>query len=163
MIKQDKIPGPYILLSFIGAVVLTVLPLPPLFAWFRPEWVAMVLIYWVIRDPERIGVGFAWLIGLFIDVLRGVFLGQYALVFAVMAYFITKLYKRLRLFPIWQQAITVLILIGGGQIMVVWIRALGNQPTVNAYFWLPAITSMLCWPLMSMLLNRYIYKLKTKS
>lgn len=163
MIKQDKIPRYCILLSFVAAIILTVLPLPPLLAWFRPEWVAMVLIYWVIHVPERIGVGFAWLVGLFIDVLRGVFLGQYALVFAVIAYFAAKLYKRLRLFPVWQQAITVLILIGSGQIMVVWIRALGNQPTVSAYFWLPAITSMLCWPLMSMLLNRYIYKLKMKS
>ena len=65
-------------LTFLGAMMLIVLPLPRWIIWFRPEWVFMVLIFWMIAVPDRIGIGIAWMIGLLLLlVAAGIILGLF--------------------------------------------------------------------------------------
>ena len=101
-----------IALTLIVALWLSILPLPVWTQWARPEWVAMVLIYWVIALPERVGIGVAWSVGLIQDIVEGSLLGQHAFALAVLAYVALISSQRLRMFTPIQQAAVIFVLIG---------------------------------------------------
>lgn len=138
---------PVIIASFVVALILTVLPMPAWLDPLRPEWVALVLIYWCMALPNRIGVGFAWTVGLLLDVLRGGLLGQHALSLAIVAYITLQLYQRLRIFPPLQQAVTVVVLITLHLMLQIWIKGISGQAVQSWTFMIPALSSMLLWPL----------------
>ncbi len=140
-------------LSFIAALMLTMVPLPEWAAHFRPAWVTMVLIYWCMALPHRVGVGVGWLAGLFVDVIYGALLGQYALALAVIAWITLTLHQRLRLYPVWQQALVVMLLLLWQQLLVIWVRGFIGQSPDTLLHWLPAFSSMLLWPWLYFLLR----------
>lgn len=138
--------GATILLSFILALLLQMFALPDWAQSLRPDWVALVLIYWCIALPERVGVVIGWLAGLMLDVSNGALLGQNALALAIVAYLALRLHQRIRLFPLWQQSVSVLLLITLHLMLVLWIKGAVGQSTETWAYWLPAVTSMLLWP-----------------
>jgi rod shape-determining protein MreD len=145
--------GATIVLTFIAALLLQMLALPDWAETLRPDWVALVLVYWCIAVPERVGVGVGWLAGLMLDVANGALLGQNALTLAVVAYLALRLHQRIRLFPLWQQSVSVLLLITLHLMLVLWIKGAMNQSTGAWSYWLPAISSMLLWPLIFVVLR----------
>ena len=139
--------GWVIFASFFVAFLLTIFPLPHWLALLRPEWVALVLIYWCMALPQRISVGIGWIAGLLLDVLRAGLLGQQALSLGVIAFITVKLYQRIRVFPVWQQAVSVMVLIALHQILILWVNGITGQPSQTWAYWLPSLSSMLIWPL----------------
>lgn len=145
--------GWLITFTFVLALALSIIPLPVILELLRPEWMALVLIYWCMAVPSRVGVTIGWLVGLLQDVSRDVLLGQYALAFALIAFLTLHLHQRLRVFPLWQQALSVGVLIMLECLVVLWIKGLTGQ---SPGFWkmmLPALTSMVFWPLIYLLLR----------
>ncbi len=139
--------GNIILLSFIAAFILSMLPLPQILQTLRPEFVLIVLIYWCIALPNRVGVGIGWIAGLVFDVSTDALLGQHALTFALIAYLAIKLHQRIRVFPVWQQALTILVLLMFQGTITLWIKGmLGDAPALSVFI-LPAISTALFWPL----------------
>jgi len=138
--------GWIIVFTFLLAMALSIAPMPGWTEYLRPAWVPMVLVYWCMALPERVGVGVGWLVGLFVDVLQDALLGQHALAFAIVAFLILKLHQRLRVFPLGQQALTVLLLIALAQMLSLWIRGVTGQPPTVWIYLLPALTSALMWP-----------------
>lgn len=120
--------------------------MPGWLQWARPEWVALVLIYWVIALPQRVGVTVAFFAGGFLDVLEGSILGQHALALVVLAYVATLLHERLRMFVVWQQAMMVFVLVGINQLVCQWVHSLGTLGDRSMAFLLPAVVSALFWP-----------------
>jgi rod shape-determining protein MreD len=112
----------------------------------RPDWIALVLIYWCIALPERVGVGVGWLTGLMLDVAGGALLGQNALILAIVAYLAIRLHQRIRIFPVWQQSVSILLLILLHLMLALWIKGTFSQSAETWAYWLPALTSMLLWP-----------------
>ncbi|HHI93434.1 MAG TPA: rod shape-determining protein MreD [Gammaproteobacteria bacterium] len=145
--------GPTLLLTFVAALLLQMLPLPDWAQTLRPDWVALVLIYWCIALPERVGVGVGWIAGLMLDVAHGTLLGQNALALAIVAYLALRLHQRIRLFPMWQQAVSVLLLVALHLMLVLWIKGATGQSAETWAYWLPALTSMLVWPLLFIVLR----------
>jgi rod shape-determining protein MreD len=139
--------GIVILASFAAAFILSVLPSPAWLDPMRPEWVVLVLIYWCMALPNRVGVGFAWVIGILVDVLRGGLLGSHALSLAVVAYITLQLYQRMRVFPLWQQAGSVVFLVTLHLLLQIWIKGISGEAT-NWTFLLPALSSMALWPVL---------------
>lgn len=138
--------GNIILLSFIVAFILSMVPLPQMLQAIRPEFVLIVLIYWCIALPSRIGVGIGWLAGLVFDVSSDALLGQHALTFALIAYLAITLHQRIRIFPIWQQGLTIFVLLMLQGTIILWIKGmLGDAPAISV-FMLPAISTGLFWP-----------------
>lgn len=136
-----------IFVSFVVAGLLLVLPLPPWLESFRPEWAALVVIYWVMAMPHRVGLFVAWIVGFFVDVLEGSLLGLNAMTLALTAYLALSLYQRLRMFTPVQQSGTVLILVGVHQLLTFWVLTASNQSTAsNLMFMLAAFSSALVWP-----------------
>lgn len=147
MIMLRRQGGWIIFASFFAAFLLTIFPLPHWLALLRPEWVALVLLYWCLALPHRVGVGIGWIAGLTLDVLRAGLLGQHALSLCIIAFIAVKLYQRIRVFPVWQQALSILVLIALHQMLLLWIKGITGQPSQTWTYWLPSLTSMLIWPL----------------
>src|SRR5690606_7701611 len=89
------------------ALLLGLVPLPELLLPARPYWLALVLAFWVIETPDRVGLGFAFCIGLLADVMFGSMLGEQALRLVVMAFILQRFRARLRFFPLSQQALAI--------------------------------------------------------
>lgn len=135
-----------ILLTFLIACVLAVVPLPDWLQWGRPEWVALTLIYWTIALPQRVGVATALVAGLGLDVLKGSVLGQNAFALVVVALLALVLYQRLRVYSLWQQSAVVFILVGINLLICQWVQKLSGLSLLPSLFLLPALTSALLWP-----------------
>ena len=135
-----------ILLSFLVAYVLAVLPLPQWLLWARPEWVALALIYWTIALPHRVGIVTALLLGVGLDVLEGAVMGQNAFALVVVALLSLMLYQRLRVYSLVQQAGVVFVLIGINQLICQWVQNLEGAGAPTLLFLLPAFSSALLWP-----------------
>lgn len=135
-----------IVATFLVAYVLAVLPLPHWLVDGRPEWVALVLIYWCIALPQRVGVATGVVIGLGLDVLEGAVLGQNALSLLFVALLCVLLYQRLRVYSLWQQSAVVFVLVGIQQLLCQWVQSLEGIGAQSRLFLLPALTSALLWP-----------------
>ena len=132
-------------LSFYIAYLLAVVPMPDWAAPYRPEWVAMVLIYWIITLPGRMGIGCAWLAGLLLDILEGGVLGLNALVLTAMAYLALTLQRRLRGFSHVQLGL-LLLLLCGGLLLGRWLGTLnGHIAPGGPLFPVAALSSTVVW------------------
>ena len=145
--------GWIIVVSFIVAFMLTAMPLPEWAVNWRPAWIAMVLIYWCMALPQRIGIGMAWLLGLVLDVQQGTVLGQNALGLALIAFITIQSYQRVRVFPLKQQALVICGYLLVFQFINLWIRGIMGVPPQHWTFWMPAFTSMLLWPWLFIILR----------
>lgn len=133
-------------LSFVAALILSVVPMPAPFDAGRPMWLAMVVAYWVMALPHRVGLLTAWVAGLATDVLFGELFGQNALVLVLVAWLVLLLYQRIRRFPLWQQSLVMLPVLGIAQMVSLWLSSLvGNRPPTLLYL-LPALVSTVLWP-----------------
>lgn len=139
--------GSVILFTFLVALLLTIMPLPESIRFARPDWVGLVLIYWCLALPERVGVVSGWMAGLLVDLLTGAVLGQHALALTVVAWLTIRFHQRVRLFPQLQQAVTVLVLLILHQLLALWISRFIGRPPAAWYFWAPSFVGMLLWPL----------------
>ena len=142
-----------ILVSFLVAMILTSLPLPEGAIIYRPDWMALALIYWCMAIPERIGIFTGWLLGLLLDVMYGSLLGQNAMALSIIAYLVNILHLRVRMFPLWQQSVMVFLLVILHLAISAWIRGIAGQFSVTWTYWMPALTSALVWPFIFIVLR----------
>ena len=144
---QKKSNGTIIIgLSFLIALMLTAMPLPQWATMWRPMWVALVLLYWTMALPTRVGIGAGWTLGLIIDVLQGTILGLNALGYALLTYIMLKSYQKIRVFSLVQQSLVIAALLLVYLVLCLWIQSLTTVPDINSMYWVPALTSMLLWP-----------------
>ena len=136
--------------TLILGMVLSVVQLPEgvpaELGYLRPDWVAMVLVYWVIALPHRVGIVTAWIAGVFSDVLLGSLLGQHALAYVIIAYVAANLYQRLRMFSVWQQALIVFAMLGLNQLINFWVDSLAGVSEWSLWYLLPALSGAFLWP-----------------
>ncbi len=142
-----------ILLSFLGALVLNFLPWSDL--RFVPDFVALVLCFWCVRQPRLVGLGVAWTLGLLTDAGNGVLLGQHALAYSLLAFLSIWLSRRILWFRLPQQVLHVLILLAVSQGVLLVVRmgagagfpgwAMLVGPLVGAALW-PALSWLLLIP-----------------
>ncbi len=135
-----------IVASFIVAFMLTALPLPDWAVPWRPAWVALVLAYWCLALPQRIGVVIAWFVGLLLDVMHGSLLGQHAFGLAMVAYIVVIYHQQIRVYPLFRQALVIgsLIFIYTTSMLLIY-NFLGSMQYGYDYL-AAAITSALLWP-----------------
>ncbi len=145
--------GWIIFISILIAFLLTALPLPAWVNHWRPAWVAMVLIYWCMALPGRIGIGIAWWVGLLLDVQQGALLGQNALGLALIAYFVIQIHQRFRLFPLIQQSCLIGFMIIFYLLIASWVSGIMGIPPQSWTYWMPAFTSMILWPWLFVILR----------
>jgi rod shape-determining protein MreD len=134
------------LITVIAAFMLAIMPLPDWAVEYRPDWVTLVLIYWAMAIPTRVGVTIAWFAGLLLDVSYGTLMGQHAIGMVLVIYVIHIQHQRLRVASLMQQAIVIFFLLLVKQLLALWVDGmLGRAPDSWLYF-MPALTSTLLWP-----------------
>ena len=139
--------------SVVVALLLGLLPLPASLLPLRPYWLALVVAYWVIEDPDRAGLGFAFIVGVLADLSFGSLLGEQSLRLVVMAFILQRFRARIRFFPMSQQALAIGGLLLNDRIVTAGLHiALGIQP-LPTMFWLAPLTGMLLWPPVFVLLD----------
>jgi rod shape-determining protein MreD len=139
--------------SLIVCYLLQLMPLPQAMLPFKPYWLALMLVYWALETPERVGLGLAFILGLIGDTLSGELLGEQALRLCILCFIILRFRSRLRFFPMWQQSLALFALLLNDRIVLLMIRACSGEVAPAPTFWLAPITGMLTWPWLFLLLD----------
>lgn len=141
-------------LTLAAALMLVMLPLPETIEPMRPDWVALVVLYWAIALPQRFGLVFAWVAGLLLDVTTGALLGQHALGLVLIAAIALRLHQRLRVFPLPHQAMVVIALLFFKQVIVLWSSGVAGRAPEDVWPYLLApVTALAFWPIVFMILR----------
>ena len=141
-----------ILLSVLTALFLNGLPWAGVWLMLRPDFVALVLLYWCMHKPWRLGIGLSWLVGIFADVADASLFGQHALAYTVLAFGGVVLNHRLRMFDLRQQTIQVFAILVLTYVVYALVHWQVNGYVVWRYF-IGCLTSTLLWVPLNMMLQ----------
>lgn len=136
----------FIVLSLFGALLLNFMPTS---RWPGiPDWVALVLCFWSVREPRRVGMGWAFVLGLFMDVADGAVLGQHSLAYVLLAFGVSGLARRILWFPLGKQALHVMPFLILTQALQAMTRIMAGAdfpgwgyfvgPFIATLLWIPA-------------------------
>ena len=143
--------GWLILLTLVASLLLAIVHLPTALpawtGWLRPAWAVLVLFFWIIHAPHRLGLIACWLFGAFLDVLRAEPLGLNGLIFATLTFIGWQFYERLRMYSVLQHAALLFLLVLGAEgfraaVLYFLLDAEGSFGIV-----VTAGVSAVCWPL----------------
>lgn len=140
-------------LTFIVALVLTLLPMPEWAIWLRPAWVLLVVIFWNVALPDYVSVGTAWFVGIILDVLYNSALGEHALALTIVSYVVIRMHTRLRMFPLLQQGLSVFLLVTFYLFILFCIQGFVGDLPRGWLYWSSSVTSMLLWPWIFTIMN----------
>jgi rod shape-determining protein MreD len=143
----------FIVLTLVLALFANLLPLSGTALALRPDFLALVLLYWCIHEPRFVGVGVAWCVGLLMDVGDGTIFGQHAFAYAFLAYAAEYFRRRVLRFPPWQQAAQVAVLLLLCAALVLVIRFVGGAPLPRWTYAVPPLVGALLWPFVSVVLQ----------
>ena len=117
-----------------------------MFNAFRPDWMVLVLSYWIMALPHRVNIGHAFILGLLLDLLLGSILGMHGLLFSLLAYFTSINFQRFRYFTLVQTTLLLGLFIFLAKLGLYLIASSMQEITLHRpYFW-SIFTSMLIWP-----------------
>jgi rod shape-determining protein MreD len=131
--------------TLLVALMLYLLPWAGFGLLLRPDFVMLVLLYWMLRAPHLCNVGTAWTMGLLVDLASGSLFGQCALAYAVTAFVALSYQRRLVLFNDWQQAGYILILLILTQVTLLILKLFGGAGLPGWSYFLPSISGVLLW------------------
>lgn len=138
--------------SLLAALLLGLVPLPDMLAPLRPYWLALVVAFWVIEDPDRAGLGFAFAMGVIGDLAFGGILGEQALRLTVMAFILQRFRAQVRFFPMAQQALVIGGLLLNDRVVSAAVHLMLDEPQLPwSYWWAPLLGMMLWAPLFVLL------------
>lgn len=143
-----------LLASGFVALLLGLVPLPGWLDHFRPDFLALVIIYWAIHVPQAGRLWFAWCAGIVLDTFRGVVLGQFALAMTIVAALAIYLNLRIRAYPIWHQAGVVFAALFLYHFALWIVDGWSGHALTSSARWIPAITGALVWPFVSGILDK---------
>ncbi len=149
-------------LSLALAVLLLLLPLPAALRPLRPWWPALVLVYWVLEAPGRVGLATAFLTGLAADLLAGTLLGDQALRLTVVVFLALRFRARLRFFPMTQQALALLLLLANDALLRWLIRVVSGVPLPPPLAWAAPLAGAALWPFVFLLLDALRARLRLR-
>lgn len=140
----------FIAISLIGAFLLNMLP------WGQwpavPDFVALVLVFWSIHQPRKVGIGTAFLMGLLMDVHDASLLGQNALAYTLLSYFAIMIHRRVLWFPLVTQAMHVLPLLFLAQAVQLVVRLIVSGHFPGWLFFSESFVAAMLWPVVTVIL-----------
>ncbi len=139
----------------ILALAAAVAPLPEWLELYRPDFVALTVLWFCLLSPRLLGLSYAWCAGLALDGFNGVLLGQHALTLTVIAYVASKLRLQIRAFPPLQQSAVILALLWLNEFLLFWIDGVAGHPVTDWRRWLAVPVGAACWPLLTGLFARF--------
>jgi len=124
--------------------------------WGRAAWVpdvlAVVLVFWTVHQPLRIGIGASFVFGLLMDVHQGALLGQHALAYTVLSFFAITVHRRLLWFTVPSQAAQVFPLFFAAHAVEMAVRLIGGAAFPGFWVLLAPVLEAALWPVASVVL-----------
>ena len=145
--------GWFIILSLLVGLLLNLLPINEPLLILRPDFVALVLLFWGAHQPQRVGMSVAFVMGLLMDVVNSSMFGQHALAYSVMIFIVLLLRRRIHLFGLLKQAPQIGLLLLFTQFIMLLTELLKRADFPGWHYFLASFTGMLLWPLISLLLK----------
>lgn len=142
-----------VIVTLLVGLMLTIMPLPESIEPFRPDWLALLVIFWAMQLPRTWSIGTAWIIGVILDVSYGTLLGQHALALCVIAFITVRFHLLMRVFPLSQLSATVFALLALYQFLLFWINGVAGITAQAMDYWGPVITGTLVWPFLYVFLS----------
>ncbi|MDP2752303.1 MAG: rod shape-determining protein MreD [Rhodocyclaceae bacterium] len=141
----------FIALTLVVALLFNMLPMGRMVG--IPDWVALVLVFWCIHQPMKIGMGVAFFLGLFMDVVDGSVMGQHPMAYVLMAFAAGEFSKRILWFRLSMQMLHVVVLLLGMQGVMLMVRMMGGGDFPGVLWFLGSLTAVALWyPLTYLLL-----------
>jgi rod shape-determining protein MreD len=140
-------PG-FIAATLVAALLMNLLPWSGYALAIKPDFVALVVLYWCIETPRRVGFLAAWLLGLLMDVADGTLFGQHALAYSLLAYAGIVLHRRVRMFALTAQVLHIIALLLMTSVVVLTIRALAGSEFPGFVYFAGSFIGGALWPLM---------------
>ena len=131
--------------SLLLALLLGLVPLPAELQPFRPYWLALVLAYWVLEEPERVGVGVAFMLGLVADLAFGGLIGEQAMRLVILTFILDRFRPRMRFFPLSQQALAIGGLLLNDRVVSFVIHVVLGAVQLPWTYWIAPLLGMLLW------------------
>ena len=131
--------------SLLLALLLGLVPLPGILQPLRPYWLALVLAYWLLEEPDNIGLGVSFALGVLADLAFGGLLGEQAMRLVVMAFILDRFRARMRFFPLSQQALVIGVLLVNDRVISAAIHVVMGAPQLPWLYWLAPLLGLLLW------------------
>lgn len=139
--------------SLLLALLLGLVPMPGVLQPLRPYWLALVLAYWVLEAPDKVGLGVAFLLGLLADLAFGGLLGEQALRLVVLTFILDRFRARLRFFPMSQQALAIGGLLVNDRVVGIGIHLVLGAVQLPWTYWLAPVLGMVLWAPLHLVLD----------
>jgi rod shape-determining protein MreD len=145
--------GSFIVVTLIAALLVNLLPWSGAALWIRPDFVALVVLYWCIEQPRKIGFLAPWLLGLFMDIADGSLFGQHALAYSILAYAGIVLHRRVLGFSGTAQVVHVVLLLLMNDLIVLGIRAAAGADFPGFQYFIGSFVAGVLWTPLGALLK----------
>ena len=147
-----------VIITLVVGLMLTIMPLPDAIEAFRPDWLALLMIFWAMQLPRTWSVGSAWIVGIVLDVSYGTLLGQHALALCAITFATVRFHLLMRVFPLSQLSATVFALLALYQFILFWVNGVAGVSAPSVVYWGPVITGTLIWPFFYMFMSGVRYR-----
>lgn len=141
--------------SLLLALLLGLVPLPGLLQPLRPYWLALVLAYWALEEPDKIGLGAAFVLGAVADLAFGGLLGEQAMRLVILVFILDRFRARLRFFPLSQQSLAIGGLLLNDRVVSAAIHLVLGQPQHPWSYWWAPVLGLLLWAPLHLVLDAF--------
>ena len=145
--------GRFIVFSLLLGLAANLLPWSALTKLLWPDFIALLLVYWVTYQPRHVGLGAAWFLGLLMDIADGVLFGQHALAYTLMVYLAQILHRRIQILSPWQQSLYVFGLLLISLVIMLVIRLAFGARFPGMLFFASSVVGAVAWPSFSLVLR----------
>jgi rod shape-determining protein MreD len=141
----------FIVLTLAVAGLLNLLQWGGVWRWLRPDFVALVLLYWSVHQPRRLGFGVAWMLGLAMDIADASLFGQHALAYTVLIYAGIVLARRVLSFGVVNQILTIAPMLFVNDLIVLIVRVMTGADFPGPGYFAGSFLGALLWAPVSIL------------
>ena len=152
-----------VIITLLVGLMLTMMPLPGIVENARPDWLALLVIFWAMQLPRTWSIGSAWMIGIMLDVANGTVLGQHALALCVIAFITVRFHLLIRVFPLSQLSVTIFAMLALYQFLLFWVNGVAGISAQAASYWAPVISGTLLWPFLYTFLSGLRYRSRSRT
>ena len=132
-------------LSLVAALLLQLLPFSGILLQIKPDFLLLVLLFWLLRAPNICNIGIAWTGGILMDLVTGDVFGQNALAYAITAFLAAMYQRRLILFTVLQQSVYVLLLLFVNQVILLVLKSFSGSEYFGWTYFVPSLTGIMLW------------------